>query len=96
MRSIGVITSSRADYSIYLPILRRIEHEPELHLQLVVTGMHLSPEFGMTVQAIEEDGFETTERIEMLLPSDTPEGITKSMGIGMLGFAQLYSQIRPN
>ncbi len=96
MRSIGVITGARSDYGIYLPILRRIEEDPELNLHLIVCGMHLSPDFGSTVTEIEHDGFNIGERIEMLLSSDTPEAIAKSMGVGMIGFAQAYSRFRPD
>ena len=96
MRRICVITTSRADYSIYTPILKQIQEHPELRLQLVVSGMHLSPEFGFTVQAIEADGFEIADRIEMLLSSDTPEATAKSMGLGMIGFAQTYARSRPD
>ncbi|NQW22646.1 MAG: UDP-N-acetylglucosamine 2-epimerase (hydrolyzing) [SAR202 cluster bacterium] len=96
MRTIGVITTSRADYGIYLPILRKIQADPELELHLMVTGMHLSPEFGSTVTTIEGDGFEIGERVEMLLSSDTPEGIAKSMGLGTIGFAQAYARFRPD
>lgn len=96
MKRICVVTTSRADYGIYLPLLRQIEQHPSLHLLLLVAGSHLSPEFGLTVQAIEEDGFDTSERVEMLLSSDTPEGIAKSMGLGMIGFAQSYARLRPD
>ena len=64
MRSIGVITAARSDYGIYLPILRKIQEDPALHLHLLVTGMHLSPEFGLTVELVEADGFEVAERID--------------------------------
>ena len=57
MRTLGVVTTSRSDYGIYLPLLRRIQAEPGLALRLLVTGMHLSPRFGMTVKVIEADGF---------------------------------------
>ena len=96
MRTIGVITTGRSDYGIYLPLLRRIKQDPALRLYLIVSGMHLSPEFGMTVKVIEEDGFEINERVEMLLSSDTPEGIAKSMGLGTIGFAQVYARFRPD
>ncbi|HYR89085.1 MAG TPA: UDP-N-acetylglucosamine 2-epimerase [Terriglobia bacterium] len=92
MRSIGVVTGSRADYGIYLPIMRRMLKDPELRLVLFVTGMHLSPDFGLTVDAIKADGFEISEQIEMLLSSDSPEGIAKSMGLGAIGFSQAYSR----
>jgi UDP-hydrolysing UDP-N-acetyl-D-glucosamine 2-epimerase len=96
MRTIGVVTVGRSDYGIYLPILRRIQAEPGLVLRLLVTGMHLSPEFGRTAQLIENDGFVIHDRVEMLLSSDTPEAIGKSMGLGVLGFAQVYARQRPD
>jgi UDP-N-acetylglucosamine 2-epimerase (non-hydrolysing)/GDP/UDP-N,N'-diacetylbacillosamine 2-epimerase (hydrolysing) len=79
-----------------LPLLRKIYADPELKLHLIASGMHLSPEFGLTVATIEEDGFEIAERIEMLLSSDAPEGISKSMGLGVIGFAQAYARFRPD
>lgn len=91
-----MVTVARSDYGIYLPVLHRIQDEPDLSLRLIVTGTHLSPEFGLTVRAIEQDGFEIGERIEMLLSSDTPEGIAKSMGLGTMGFAQAYARFRPD
>ena len=90
------MTVSRSDYSIYLPVLRQIRREPELRLHLIVAGMHLSPQFGSTARAIEEDGFQIDERVEMLLSSDTPEGIAKSMGLGTIGFAQVYVRSHPD
>ena len=96
MRTIGVVTSSRADYGIYQPVLRALQAEPEIRLRLFVTGMHLSPDFGLTVRAIEADGYEIAERVEMLLSSDSPEGIAKSMGLGTLGFSQAYARSRPD
>jgi len=95
-RTIGVVTVARSDYGIYLPLLRRIQQDPDLKLHLIVSGMHLSPEFGLTVKAIEDDGFDIGERVEMLLSSDTPEGIAKSMGLGTMGFAQVYARFRPD
>ena len=96
MRTIGVVTVARSDYGIYLPLLREVQEDPDLRLHLIVAGMHLSPEFGLTVKAIETDGFEIGERVEMLLSSDTPEGIAKSMGLGTIGFAQAYARFRPD
>jgi UDP-N-acetylglucosamine 2-epimerase (non-hydrolysing)/GDP/UDP-N,N'-diacetylbacillosamine 2-epimerase (hydrolysing) len=87
---------ARSDYGIYLPILRRIQADPELRLKLFVSGMHLSPEFGLTVKMIEADGFEIAERVEMLLSSDTPEGIAKSMGLGIMGFSQAFAHQCPD
>lgn len=96
MRAIGVVTVARSDYGIYRPLLRAIEADPDLELCLFVSGMHLSPEFGLTVRGIEEDGFPIAERVEMLLSSDAPEGIAKSMGIGTMGFAQAFARSRPD
>jgi UDP-hydrolysing UDP-N-acetyl-D-glucosamine 2-epimerase len=96
LRTIGVVTVARSDYGIYVPVLRRILSDPDLRLHLIVTGMHLSPEFGLTVEAIDSDGFEIGDRIEMLLSSDTPEGIAKSMGLGTMGMAQSYARKRPD
>lgn len=96
MRTIGVVTTSRADYGIYLPLLRAICAQEDLRLYLIVSGMHLSPEFGLTVKMIEADGFEIGDRIEMLLSSDSPEGIGKSLGLGVIGFAQSLARRRPD
>jgi UDP-N-acetylglucosamine 2-epimerase (non-hydrolysing)/GDP/UDP-N,N'-diacetylbacillosamine 2-epimerase (hydrolysing) len=96
VRTIGVVTVARSDYGVYLPVLRRVQADSDLELHLLVSGMHLSPEFGLTARAIEEDGFHIGERIEMLLSSDTPEGIGKSMGLGTIGFAQAFARRRPD
>lgn len=96
MRTIGVVTVGRSDYGIYLPLLRRIQDDPDLQLHLIAAGMHLSPEFGLTNQIIEADGFEIAERVEMLLSSDSPEGVAKSMGLGVIGFSQVYARSQPD
>ncbi|HKC62901.1 MAG TPA: UDP-N-acetylglucosamine 2-epimerase [Pyrinomonadaceae bacterium] len=96
MRTIGVVTVARSDYGIYLPVLRKIQADTELGLRLMVSGQHLTPEFGLTVKAIEAHGFEIAERVEMLLASDTPEAVVKSIGLGVMGFAQIYARSRPD
>ncbi len=96
MRSIGVVTTSRSDYSSCLPLLRAIEADPQLELHLIVSGMHLSSEFGYTVKEVEADGFQITDRVAMLLSSDTPEGIAKSIGMGTIGFAQSLARMQPD
>jgi len=96
MRAIGVITGSRSDYGVYLPLLRAISADPTFTLHLLATGTHLSPEFGMTINEIEADGFRVAERVEALLSSDTPESIGKSMGLGTIGFAQVFARSRPD
>ena len=96
MRTIGVVSTSRADYTGYRPLLKALQADPEIELKLYVSGMHLSPEFGLTVRVFEEDGFEISERIEALLSSDTPEGIAKSIGVGLIGFGQAFARSRPD
>ncbi len=96
MRTIGVVTTGRSDYGNYRPLLEEIRRDPTLDLRLLVSGMHLSAQHGSTVHTIEEDGFEIAERIEMLLSSDTPQGISKSVGLGVIGFAQLFAGWRPD
>jgi UDP-hydrolysing UDP-N-acetyl-D-glucosamine 2-epimerase len=96
MRKIAVITSARSDYSYLLPVMRKIQEDPELELLPIVTGMHLLPVYGMTVRQIEEDGFEIAERVEMLLSSDSSSAIAKSMGLGMIGLSQAYERLKPD
>jgi UDP-hydrolysing UDP-N-acetyl-D-glucosamine 2-epimerase len=96
VRVLAVVTGSRSDYGIYTPLLHRITADRDLHLRLMVTGMHLAPEFGSTAEAIASDGFEIDDRIESLLSSDTPEGTAKSMGLGIAGFAQAFGRERPD
>lgn len=93
MRTVAVITAGRSDYSIYRPILERINQEADLRLLLIATGAHLSHEFGMTVDDITSDGFTISARVDMLISSDYPAAISKSIGIGTLGFSQLYSDM---
>ena len=96
MRKIAVITGTRAEYGLLYWIIKGIHEDPELELQLIVTGMHLSPEFGLTVKEIEKDGFPIVERVEMLLSSDTEVAIATSMGLGMIGFAKVYESLKPD
>lgn len=95
-RKVCVVTGSRADYGLLYWLMKEISGDRELQLQLIATGMHLSPEFGLTVRKIEEDGFTIDEKVEMLLSSDTPVGIAKSMGVGLIGFADALDRLRPD
>lgn len=95
MRKICVVTGSRAEYSALYWLMKEIQADSELELQLIVTGMHLSPEFGLTYKAIEEDGFIIDEKVEMLLSSDTSVGIAKSIGLGVIGFADTLERLKP-
>lgn len=96
MKNICIITGTRAEYGLLKPIIERVENDIDLNLQLIVTGMHLSAEFGMTFNQIENDGYYITDKIEMLLSSDTSIGISKSMGLAMISFSELYERIRPD
>jgi len=95
-RKICVITGSRAEYGLLYWIMKGIQDDSELELQLIVTGMHLSPEFGSTYQVIENDGFAINAKVEMLLSSDTPTGIAKSIGLGIIGCADALDQLKPD
>jgi GDP/UDP-N,N'-diacetylbacillosamine 2-epimerase (hydrolysing) len=95
-RRVCVVTGSRAEYGLLFWLMKEIEAHSELELQVIATGMHLSPEFGLTVQEIEKDGFNINGRVEMLLSSDTPVGVTKSIGIGVIGFADEISRLQPD
>jgi GDP/UDP-N,N'-diacetylbacillosamine 2-epimerase (hydrolysing) len=95
-RKICVVTGTRAEYGLLYWIIKGIHEDAALQLQLIVTGMHLSPEFGLTVKDIKNDTFPISERIEMLLSSDTETAIATSMGLGMIGFAKAYERLRPD
>jgi len=95
-RKICVVTGSRAEYGLLYWLIREIQNDSDLQLQIVVTGMHLSPEFGLTYKVIEGDGFAIDGKVEMLLSSDTTVGIAKSIGLGVIGFADVLDQLRPD
>ena len=91
-----MVTGSRADYGLLYWLMKEIQADPELELQVIATGMHLSPEFGLTYKAIESDGFVIDARVEMLLSSDTAVGIAKSIGLGVSGFGETLSRLSPD
>jgi len=95
MRKICVITGTRAEYGLLYYLMSAIEADPALELQIIATGMHLSPEFGLTYKEIEKD-FTITKKIEMLLSSDTPVGISKSMGLAQISFAESFEELKPD
>jgi UDP-N-acetylglucosamine 2-epimerase (non-hydrolysing)/GDP/UDP-N,N'-diacetylbacillosamine 2-epimerase (hydrolysing) len=96
MRKIGIVTGTRAEYGLLYWLMKEIAADPDLCLQTFVTGMHLSPEFGLTYRQIEADGFQIDARVEMLLSSDSPVGIAKSIGLGVIGFAEALDRLRPD
>jgi len=95
-RKICIVTGTRAEYGLLYRLMRNIAEDEQLQLQLVITGMHLSPEFGLTYREIETDGFMIDAKVEMLLSSDTPVGIAKSMGMGIIGFADVLDRLQPD
>ena len=93
---ICIVTGTRAEYGLLRWVIQGIKDSELLELQLIVTGMHLSPEFGLTVQTIEAEGFRIDRKVEMLLSSDSPVGITKSIGLGLIGCADALAELRPD
>lgn len=95
-RRICVVTGSRAEYGLLFWLLADLKADAAFDLQLVVTGMHLAPEFGNTVQEIELDGFSISRRVEMLQSGDTPAAIAKSIGCGVIGLSDALEQLKPD
>lgn len=95
-RKICVVTGTRADYGCLRWVMEGIRAADGLELQIIATGMHLSPEFGLTYREIERDGFVIDRKVEMLLSSDTPAGVSKSMGLGLMGFGDAFEQLQPD
>lgn len=96
MKKVTVFTGTRAEYGLLYWLIRDIQSDPDLTLQLLVSGMHLSPEFGLTYKKIEEDGFEIDEKVEILLSSDSAVGTAKSMGLGVIGFTDALDRLKPD
>lgn len=94
-RKICIVTGTRAEYGLLYWLMKEIEGDTELELQIIATGMHLSPEFGLTYKEIENE-FKIDKKIEMLLSSDTPVGISKSMGLAQIGFGEAYDELKPD
>jgi GDP/UDP-N,N'-diacetylbacillosamine 2-epimerase (hydrolysing) len=95
MKKVCVITGTRAEYGLLYWLMKEIVADNELELQLIVTGMHLSPEFGLTYKEIEKE-FKIDKKIEMLLSSDTSIGISKSMGLAQISFSEAYEELKPD
>ena len=96
MKKVCIVTGARAEYGLLRWLMCGIDKSLKLDLQIIATGMHLSPEFGLTYQEIENDGFKIDRKIEMLISSDTPNGIVKSMGLGMIGFTEAFTELKPD
>ena len=95
-RKICVVTGTRAEYGLLYWLMKEINVDNALVLQVVVTGMHLSEEFGNTYQQIEKDGFTIDKKVDISLTSDTELAISKSMGLGVIGFADVFNKLQPD
>ena len=95
MKKIAVITGTRAEYGLLKPLLHAINEDADFELQLIVTGMHLSPQFGETFKTIEADGFHISEKVDCKLTEDSSEAISKSIGSAIIGFAEAYNKLNP-
>lgn len=96
MKKVCIVTGTRAEYGLLRWVMEGVRESPCMELQTIVTGMHLSPEFGLTYRDIEADGFTIDRKVEMLLSSDTPVGVTKSIGLGICGFADALAELSPD
>lgn len=93
---ISVLTATRAEYGLLKPIIAKLNEVEAFDVRIVATGAHLSPEFGLTYQEIERDGFKIDKKIEILLSADTPSAISKSMGLAMINFADYFEKLNPD
>lgn len=96
MKKICILTATRAEYGLLKPIIIKLMGVSEFDVRVVVTGAHLSPEFGLTYKEIEDDGIKIDKKIEILLSSDTPASISKSMGLAMISFADYFEELMPD
>ncbi len=95
-KKICVVTGSRAEYGLLYWPMKFIQNDTQLELQIIATGMHLSPDFGLTYKEIEKDGFNINCKLEMLLSSDRPSAISKSTGLGLISFAETLENLKPD
>ena len=95
-RKICVVTGTRAEYGLLYWLMKEIDTDKDLELQIIATGMHLSEEFGNTYQQIEKDGFTIDKKVDISLTSDTELAISKSMGLGMIGFSDAFNELQPD
>ncbi|QCT99157.1 UDP-N-acetylglucosamine 2-epimerase (hydrolyzing) [Campylobacter hyointestinalis subsp. hyointestinalis] len=94
-KKIMIVTGTRAEYGLLYWLMKEMKSDADLELQVIATGMHLSPEFGLTYKEIKKD-FKIDKKIEMLVSSDSAVGVSKSMGLAMIGFAEAYNELKPD
>jgi len=95
-RKVCIFTGTRAEYGLLKPLIDELKNIDDVELQLIITGMHLSPEFGLTYKDINLDGISKVEKVEILLSSDTPVGISKAMGLGLISFSEVLDRLKPD
>lgn len=88
--NIAVVTGTRAEYGLLKPIIKKLKKNPDLNTKIYCTGMHLSPEFGYTINDIKNDGFDIDEEVEIILSSDSSVGISKAIGLAMISFGEIF------
>lgn len=96
MRKIAIVTGTRAEFGLLRPLIKAIQEDEQFYLQLIVSAMHLSSEFGYTVTEIEKQGFPITKKVECLLSSDSAVGVSKSIALAISGFADAFEDLQPN
>lgn len=96
MKQIVILTTTRAEYGLLRPLIERFDKEQDIHIRIAVTGTHLSPEFGMTVHEIEGDRIPIDKKVEIVLSSDTPVSISKSMGLALISFSEYFDECQPD
>lgn len=96
MKKVCIITGTRAEFGLLEPVIEQLRLEKDICTQIIATGMHLSPEFGLTYKEILEAGYLIDAKVEMLLSSDSSVGISKSIGLGIIGFADAFENLKPD
>ncbi|MCM1261967.1 MAG: UDP-N-acetylglucosamine 2-epimerase [Butyrivibrio sp.] len=96
LKKVAVVTATRAEYGILKNVIEKIDKSEQLELCLIVTGMHLVPEYGMTVEEIEQDGYRISEKVDILLTSNTPASVSKTMGLAMILFSEVFERQNPD
>lgn len=96
MKKILILTATRAEYGLLKPLMMGMMADSYYDVRIAVTGMHLSPEFGMTVHEIESDGIPIDKKVEIVLSSDTPVSLSKSMGLAMISFSEYFDECNPD
>lgn len=96
MMKICIFTGTRAEYGLLKPLMDKIKSNNKFELQIIASGMHLSPEFGLTFKQIEQDGFKIDKKVEILLSSDSKTGISKSMGLALISLSEAINELNPD